>query len=617
MSDAATLSMPRALEGRRPDGSRALAASVLLVAAASPFELVLPGAAGGGFQLTSLELAVMAAGLTAAAVWAVNPALPRQTAALGRPIAMAALVWLAVAATSALAAPQFQGNALRSTGRLTAAAFVAFVTSSALTTPARVRALIGLLVGVAAVVGAVAVLEAARAPAVLHALTAFRPGFHVVGGQLRATSTFIYPTIASMYLEVVFALGLAVLVGGIRPLDSAPVAHPGGRAVAKGRVDLPIFAALAIIGAGIIATFTRAGLISLAVSLAMFFGLSGCSGFAGVRRPLAALALVLVVLALVSRSPELLLLRFGTDTAQDWYGAHYQAPSRLTLRPGELADVPVTLTNLGLLPWRSDVDPPFRVSYHWLRADTEEVVQFDGLRTPFPQPVPSGARAALAARVRAPGYPGQYVLVWDVVQEHRTWLSVEGVEPARTAVAVEGRPVGAPLRSLGRLPGASNRLPRPVLWKAALAIAAEHPALGVGPDNFRLVYGRALGLASWDTRVHANNMYLETLAGSGALGLAAFLWLMAAVGRETGRRWSRLRPEDRPLLAGAAAAGVSMAGHGLVDAFLVFTPTYVVFALALGLALSPALSGRSDTLLPALAPEREQASPAAGHADRV
>jgi hypothetical protein len=613
MSDAATFVVSEAApQTSEHVWARALARSVLLVALASPFELALPGAAAGGFELTSLELVVFLAGLTAVVAWVANPGLLIRTAAARGPIALAAVVWLAVVATSALAAPEFRGNALRAAGRLGAAAGVVAMASSALTSPTVARALVRTLVFVGAAVGLVAVFEAAQVPAVMQALTAFRPGFHVVGGQMRATSTLIYPTIASMYLEVVFALGLAVLVRSHRsPTPDSRLPTP----------DTRVFVALVLVGAGIVATFTRAGLISLAVSLALAVAVelarsrSGRHSGLGVLRSwvpgarfsrpqdlrtpglrlraLTALAVVLTVLVFASRSPHVLLLRFGTDTAQDWYGARYQVPSRLSIGPGEFADVPVTLTNTGLLQWQSDVDPPFRVSYHWLRADTEDVVQFDGLRTPFPRPVAPRERVTVAARVRAPGYPGEYVLVWDVVQEHRTWLSVEGVQPGRSTVIVEGPPVDGPPKSLGRLPGASNRLPRPTLWKAALAIAGDHSVLGIGPDNFRLTYGRPLGLASWDTRVHANNMYLETLAGSGALGLGALVWLLAAVALEIRRRWSRVSAEDLPLLVGATAAGVSMAGHGLVDSFLTFTPAYVIFALALGLALSPALNGRS------------------------
>ncbi len=57
-----------------------------------------------------------------------------------------------------------------------------------------------------------------------NALKAFRPGFHVVGGQLRATSTLFYPTITSMFLEVAFALGL-VWIASSRARVCRPRAH--------------------------------------------------------------------------------------------------------------------------------------------------------------------------------------------------------------------------------------------------------------------------------------------------------------------------------------------------------------------------------------------------------
>ncbi|MBV9544447.1 MAG: hypothetical protein JOY61_08710 [Chloroflexi bacterium] len=51
-------------------------------------------------------------------------------------------------------------------------------------------------------------------------------------------------------------------------------------------------------------------------------------------------------------------------------------------------------------------------------------------------------------------------------------------------------------------------VPRLELWRAALKVFLAYPLLGVGPDNFRHVYGSALGLDAWDQRVDANNLYL-------------------------------------------------------------------------------------------------------------
>ena len=343
-------------------------------------------------------------------------------------------------------------------------------------------------------------LELAQIPWVLNALKAFRPGFHVVGGQLRATSTLFYPTITSMFLEVAFALGLVWIAGEPRSRLPALVLD-------RRRRDRHVHA----LGPDHDRAQPR-GVWRHPLSCRR-------KQWGGEHARLAVLAAVLVALVLMSRSPQMLVARMSVEGSQDWYGASYDVPRRLTLRPDSFNDIDVTLTNEGRLTWQSTATPPFALSYHFLNADTEDVVIFDGLRTPFAQPVEPGDEVTLKARVRAPGYPGTYLLIWDVVQEHRTWLSLEGVYPGRSLVSVEGTPVGAPLPSRGRMPSSVMRMPRSVLWQTAFAIAREHPLLGIGPDNFRHTYGRHLGLAAWDVRVHANNSYIEVLVGMGAIGV--------------------------------------------------------------------------------------------------
>jgi hypothetical protein len=543
--------VPRAWTDRAVVGSWAVPASLLLVAAVSPFERPLPGAIFG-FTLTTLELSLVVV-LAAAAIAAVRE--PRAFR-WHTPITIPAIAFLASALVASLAAPEFSGNALRLTGRLAAALLLFTVVANGAAYERLARQLIGTLLGAGAIVGAIAVLELAQIPFVLDALKVFRPGFHVVGGQLRATSTLFYPTITSMYLEVVFALGLFW--------------------IASSRLA---FGALILVGAGIIATFTRAGLIAVAISLITFGVLLYVQRQRWQREhaALATLAVILAALVMVSRSPQLLITRLSTEGSQDWYGASYDVPRRLTLAPDSFNDIPVTLSNQGHLTWQSSELPVFALSYHWLSAETEEVVIFDGLRTPFAQAVAPGADVQLRARVRAPGYPGTYLLVWDVVQEHRTWLSLEGVFPGRTIVTVEGTPVGAPLPGRGRMPGGAMRMPRTTLWQTALQISRDHPVFGIGPDNFRHTYGRYLGLAAWDTRVHANNTYLEVLVGMGVVGLAALGWLVVAAAG------SAIRLKRDSTDAAAFAACTVIAAHGVVDSFLTFTSTYVVFAIAAGL----------------------------------
>ena len=131
------------------------------------------------------------------------------------------------------------------------------------------------------------------------------------------------------------------------------------------------------------------------------------------------------------------------------------------------------------------------------------------------------------------------------------------------------------------------RMPRSVLWSTALTIARERPLLGIGPDNFRHAYGRYLGLAAWDERVHANNSYLEVLTGMGAIGVAALAWLMSAATRSGWRLLQTASGARLPIVDAAAAACIAIATHALVDSFLTFTPTYTVFAVAAGLLFAP------------------------------
>ncbi|MEW6321775.1 MAG: O-antigen ligase family protein [Acidobacteriota bacterium] len=576
MSDAAALRARGLFQSRATAESRWLVGAVLLVAAAAPFERVLVAGTTAGASLSTTEAAVA----VAVGVCGVERLTGRRALRWRTPITAPALAVLAALAVAALAAAEYRAAAWLTVARAGAAAGVAALAVNALTTPHVAMTLVAWLLGTGAVVGMLATLELAQVGWVMEMLRAFRPGFHVVGGQIRATSTLAYPTIASMYLEVVFAVGLALLV-----------ARPTRRAS-----RLLAFIALALVGAGIVATFTRAGLLSLALTLGTVGAIvyARGPGWQSAHLALALLAAVLAGITLLSRSPGLLAVRFGTDTAGAWYGAAYDAPRTLTIATGATARVPVQATNLGRIDWRSDVTPPFALSYHWLDAATDHVIEYDGARTPFRHPVSPGETTAIDAVVHAPGYPGRYILVWDVVQEHRTWLSVEGVEPARTVVNVAGPVVTAPPVSRGALPGASRQLPRMTLWQAAGEMLRDRPLTGVGPGNYRHLYGRYLGLADWDRRIHANSTYLEMATGAGIVGVVAAAWFAVALARAVWRLVRGAPASAVPLAAGLAAAWLSIAGHGLVDAFTSFTPTYVVFGLTLGLTLAPGLASAGE-----------------------
>lgn len=550
--------------------ARVAFAAVVATVAIAPFERALVSVPGG-LTLTTVELAMLVS--LSAGLWMIGHSRPAFAAL--PPVAIPGLALIAMVIFAALAAPLEQGNAIRFAGRIAVAASLAFVVAQVVDTAARARLVVCTFLSVAVLVAIIAVLESAQVPWVMRALTLFRPGFHVVGGQLRATSTFFYPTIASMYLELAFACGLWLLYTGRRREWTSMIV---------------VFAALATIAAGIAATFTRAGLFGMAGALAVVGGVRiarlGLAGAAIGR--LVALTALIVIVVLALHSPELLLTRISSEGSQAWYGARYEVPVTLDLDTGRMHQIPITLTNTGRLTWDSTRQPAYAVSYHWLRAGSEAVVQFDGQRTPFAAPVPPGATVTLPVFVTAPGQPGAYTLVWDVVLETRAWLSTEGVPPAQTFVRVVGEPSSAVTTTMKRLPQTIVRPGRLALWSAALRITREHPLLGLGPDNFRHVYGRYLGLERFDDRVHANDMYLEILAGTGVLGFVALVWFFGVWGLSLVRRCRDVSGEALMPAAAALAAWLMIAGHGLVDSFLSFTTTYLSFAVVLGLSFARA-----------------------------
>ena len=116
----------------------------------------------------------------------------------------------------------------------------------------------------------------------------------------------------------------------------------------------------------------------------------------------------------------------------------------------------------------------------------------------------------------------------------------------------------------------------------------DRPWTGVGPDNFRLLYGDYVGLANADRRVHSNNLYLELLVSGGLVAgvvLVWFFWRVAMVS------WRAVVPRTvHPAAPGVVAAVAAVAVHGVFDAFLAFTATYILTAITLGLAVGLSVS---------------------------
>jgi hypothetical protein len=105
--------------------------------------------------------------------------------------------------------------------------------------------------------------------------------------------------------------------------------------------------------------------------------------------------------------------------------AHWLGYALAGARAGALGTATVELENAGSVAWRSGREEGVQLSYHWLDELGNPIV-WDGLRTPFPQPVAAGERVRADLRVRAPIPPGRYRLAFDLVDEGRAWFAELG-----------------------------------------------------------------------------------------------------------------------------------------------------------------------------------------------
>jgi O-antigen ligase len=138
---------------------------------------------------------------------------------------------------------------------------------------------------------------------------------------------------------------------------------------------------------------------------------------------------------------------------------------------------------------------------------------------------------------------------------------------------------------------AANVESRQAYWKAAAAMAADHPVLGVGPGRFGVesrnyVLNDPVGIV--DPVVH--NSYLEVLAEGGIPTLAVFLAFIAGSWRLTARaRRAFQADEDRDGLRIAAATQASLVAAIVSANFLsvqITAPIWLLGGIAAVLALS-------------------------------
>ncbi len=347
------------------------------------------------------------------------------------------------------------------------------------------------------------------------------PDVAVVGAQVRASGPFQYPTIASMYLEIAFAVGLGVLVSldandadgarvGLAVRCSRSWPKPScsplrGPDCSRWRCRSLIVGALHMARPGFERTRWRC---------------SSCSPLiAGGRTGVVAVA-------------EMLTLRLTTEGQGRWFSAVYRgavardarhAGRRSTCRSP--SPTPAVRRGIRTQPSQSGC----RIT-GWRTIRTRSIA-WEGIRTPVrPARCGPGQTVSLTRAGRRP----RTARTFSPDVGHRTGTSSVVLDRARRRPRLRVRDrdragdIGTGIRvGPTRIPRMAVRPGRLVLWGAARAdVRRSGRSSASGPTTTGCCMAGTRRCKDADPRVHSNNMYLEVLAGTGLRRCrVALLWL--------------------------------------------------------------------------------------------
>ncbi|MCI0399305.1 MAG: O-antigen ligase family protein [Chloroflexi bacterium] len=562
--------------------------SLALLAFSLPFELETPWLVLGPFRLTNLEVVLgVAAALAMALV--LKEQRWRQSGWLVWPATWLGLLALVtvVAFLSAGQAGDLQLNALKAAVRSLSGLALA------LAVPQLVRhrsemavVLVALLAG--GLLSVMSGLAEVWLGTTIAWLDLFRGTPTAAGPFIRLSGTFNHANQTAMFMEATAPLFTA----------AAWTAWQRGYRLLAG---MTMGAGLLYLQA-VFLTYSRSGFVTIFLASLIIAGLLLWRPASERRqaRPWLGLAGVILFLFVVNTwlSP-VLRLRLVTEGDDEWYQVRFEVPERLTMTASEIQMVTIRVENQGSLLWSEEGENPIRLGAHWYRpADNKR--SSDDLHWTLDRDVYPGESIVMTVPVVPPSIPGTYELEWDMVQEEVVWFSVKNGLYVATDVVVqpnEGQTTPAvdtftDNRALvAPIPG------RGALWLAAARQFLQRPLLGIGLDNFRMSYGKWLGYEVWNTSIHTNNWYVETLVSLGLLGsLPFFAWLALVgldivksvrggerrIGRDNGRAGVRWQPASVWSLA-LAAGLLAYFIHGLLDYFLLFNGTGLLFWLLSGL----------------------------------
>ena len=117
------------------------------------------------------------------------------------------------------------------------------------------------------------------------------------------------------------------------------------------------------------------------------------------------------------------------------------APTQSVVTAGTAWTVPVTIRNASHVVWCSASHFMIRASYHLYRRvnGRDELVAFDNVRTPLPQPLEPGQQATIDMEITAIDEPGDYVAEIDMLHEFVSWFGEHGFAGFRLPFTVARR----------------------------------------------------------------------------------------------------------------------------------------------------------------------------------
>ena len=104
------------------------------------------------------------------------------------------------------------------------------------------------------------------------------------------------------------------------------------------------------------------------------------------------------------------------------------------------------------------------------------------------------------------------------------------------------------------------------MMRGGASIFREHPVIGTGPVDLGDIYREHMPPGAVHVHGHMHNIFLHVAVTLGAVGLAAFVWLLAAMFIIVGRNLRLdLPPPERALTAGSLGAMTGFIINGLFD----------------------------------------------------